>query len=496
MTLFMNPSYYMSILVLTVALCIITLFVIYKKNKKVVEGLEQNQEITIYDDKNLYQENIEDIKVLGITNMLTIYYTCFNDKSLTDIYTGRRSTNWLNISDYFSNNKCPNTQTSDTHLNWSSKASSTPEDGITISTNKGIGPKSYHLGLTEFSDTFSVFFTMKFEAFTQLQVTKTYNLLNIYANNLSNNALTVSFEVLSSSDQTSTSNIKMIFNLGESDTFELPNKPFTSDVVYLFIITKTLDKFDVSIKPNIKGNSYQSDEANDYRLTKDISGTSLHFSNKNIEINKQGEMLPIHIYNFGVYKGGIINEMHKSALATHIYKQFLHFDPLVINTRDIVKNVTDELSVLKECKYGYNVCNICDNISNWADINEILKNATPQCLVAINNYCKENPSESICGCWNPTLPQYETKACKSYRGIFDPDGALNETSCSFEDIFNKNTQISEEQMKEMKKKFNLCDCDIVKAQNEEKTIPLPNLVNKAYDLSKTDMELYDDIVIK
>jgi hypothetical protein len=189
-------------------------------------------------------------------------------------------------------------------------------------------------------------------------------------------------------------------------------------------------------------------------------------------------MMPIHFYNFGIFNGGIINELYKSQLATHIYNQFLYFDPIVQGSRAVVNSVTSELTSLKRCKYNENVCSVCDNITNWADINEVISNASPQCFIAIDN---------------------NSKSCRMYRGIFDPDGLENTNKeCSVKDLLDdsSNLEMNEEQMKEMKKKFKLCDCSLTNTNNESNEIPLPNLVNKAYDLNKTDMELYDDIVVK
>ena len=501
MTLLMNPSYYMSILVLSVALCIISLFIINHKNKRVLEGLQD--QMLYNDDDAIYQEKIDAIKTLGLANKLTVYYTCFNNQSLRNSNSGRSSIAWFNISDYFVENICPKTVTADTHLTWSTNPSATQKQGVILSTNKGSGPKSYQLGLSEYGESFTVFFTLKFETFTQLQVNKVYELLNIYANNLSNNALAVTMTVLSSADSANNSNINFAFKLGENNKFELGSKPFTANSVYLFIITKTLDKFDVSVKPNLDSNSYQSNTANDHKLEANINNIDIHFSNKNLEINRKEEMMPIHFYNFGIFNGGIINELYKSQLATHIYNQFLYFDPIVQGSRVVVNNVVNELTALKQCKYNEDVCNLCDNITNWADINDVITNASPACLIAIDKYCKENPTESICSCWNPSTANYNSKSCKMYRAIFDPDG-LGDTNnsnpkvCSLQDLLDdsSNLNISEEQMKEMKKKFKLCDCSVTNANSENNEIPLPHLVNRAYDLNKTDMELYDDIIIK
>jgi hypothetical protein len=69
-------------------------------------------------------------------------------------------------------------------------------------------------------------------------------------------------------------------------------------------------------------------------------------------------------------------------------------------------------------------CKVCKDIS-WTDPMQLLT-ATPECKKSIANYCQENATNttsrtSICRCWDPSYPLYNSPACRMIRTTISED---------------------------------------------------------------------------
>jgi hypothetical protein len=119
----------------------------------------------------------------------------------------------------------------------------------------------------------------------------------------------------------------------------------------------------------------------------------------------------------------------------------------------------------------------------------VILNASPECLTAINRYCIKNPRTEICSCWNPSNILSKTDACKSYTNIF------NGNKCITTDNLDKKT------LDIVKAKYNLCDCSLTNPAEapppvvKPVVVPAPKIIDNMFNTNMTDIDLYNALPV-
>lgn len=440
---------------------IITTFYIINSQKQIEKFI---------DNQSDYNEPLEPIE-----RGLTIYSSVFSKNSYPE-----KSNKWRNISGYFSNNSCPDVELDYTHFKFVNMPSYSREKGFFLLNNSINGPMSHQMGISA-NESFTIFFTMKFDLINSGKPDKDMHIINLYANTISNNGLSLylskDFTIIDTTDTLNvTTNINMVFGQQKLTKQLIINNAYT----YMFAIVKDNLNIKLFVYPNIDSLSVTSSNRVDVASLDIDPESDILLSNKEMRINGNNN-LPAFIYNIGVYNYALaLNSL--SDIYTHTQKE-IHKDNFVVKEfSKIIKDLVNEKESLKTCPYDEDTCTKCVAVKDWSDMTDIVTNATNECLESVNSYCIKNPSHDKCVCWNPSNVQSKSEVCKKYVKLFD----------------NKDEQ---QTINEIKQDYNLCSCDQVQNKNSkqiqdnETEVRIPNMIHKAYDNNKSDMELYKDIVI-
>jgi hypothetical protein len=420
------------------------------------------------DDPN-YNEDIKPIE-----SGMTIYNTAFSKLSYPT-----KTIQWYNMASFFANNACPDTRLSDTHLYFRNIPSYSKEKGFYLLNNPIKGPMSFQMGINA-NESFTIFFTMKFDMATAGKTERDIDLINLYANTINNNGLSLSIskniELYNASDKLNIkSNLNMAFGEHKMTKEFIINNAYT----YLFVIVKDNLNIKLYAYPNIDSLSVSS---NDYVTVLEFNidpETDVLLSNKEMQINRYGNTTA-YLYNFGVYNYAL-TQPYIANVYTHIQAELHKFNFVVKEFSNIIQTLEEQKMNAMKCPYDSNVCDKCTSIKDWTNMIDIVSNATDECLTSINEFCIKNPTHEQCVCWNPANVQSKTIMCKKYISLFD-------------------TKNEKQIIDEIKQEYDLCPCSSVQNQNNQEQITnkqliIPNMIHKAYDNSKSDIELYNDIVI-
>ena len=64
------------------------------------------------------------------------------------------------------------------------------------------------------------------------------------------------------------------------------------------------------------------------------------------------------------------------------------------------------------------ICSVqCAAVQDWSNPTNFLQNASVECKAAIDTYCKANPQDNFCGCWDTA--NATTATCQVLRSFFD-----------------------------------------------------------------------------
>jgi hypothetical protein len=431
----------------SIILVIYALYQIYKTN-----SMEQFDE-QIADDE-------EDITAFA--SGLTIYNSCFTKKSFP---TSTRT--WYNISNHFESSSCPDIRLSDTHMNFIYNPAFSKANGFYLGNNVLNGPMCHQMGITA-NDSFSVFFSFKFASFVK-DPQEELNIIQLFANTVNNNGLKLYIEkdYVIENDQVKTNMVLQYANT----KYNVVIPPLNTAHNYMIAIVKDSLKLIMYFYPNISDLSSTS-SLKVVAVDNDIDmNTDVLLSNKEMVINKN-KNLAMNIYNIGFYNKAL-QEYHINDIYNHTQKYLQKSNQILKNFSTQITDLSQQITKLKSCPYDDATCKLCNGVSNWSDVSNILNNATPECLAGVNTFCKQHPTHEKCVCWDPANSQSKADSCKAYVSIF-----------------SKETDVEA-----IKDKHNLCPCDQVCAKPRENisTDPLPRIINKAFDTphsNKTDMDLY------
>jgi Ca2+/Na+ antiporter len=481
MTLMINPTYYMCILLLSVILCFYTLLTIHYKRNKIIEKNTQNTDVkTQYYD----EEDIEQISHLNDQTELKLYYTIFNSES---VRLRSPSYHWYNISKYI-----PTTcGTEELNIRFENIISGKPRMGIICNNNTGKGPLSSNLGTGEMTETFTIFTTLRFDI-PELDPSNTElinmpNIIKMYANNPSNNGLSLSIINVGKVTQNNSFKGSIEVKIGENSTCVLQDYDFNNTRPYLITVTKTTNNISVSIVSDIDSSDYVENISENITQAETAENNRhvLHLSNKAMEIN------PFfgNIYNLGFYNNNIVNT-HLMTLINHINAQFLKYNVRYQEKEKQIKDAEQTMIEMKSCKYDEDTCNKCSEITDWTNMKQII-NANKECRDAINLFCSksENVGHDLCFCWDPS--KNETPSCIAYKQIYTDTVAGNKSlKCDIDKLLAD----KESELYAKLQKMNLCDCKS-SDKSRKNDVPLVQMIDNAYDLNKPDIDIYNDILI-
>ena len=407
---------------------------------------------------------------------LTLYYSCFSSSSYP-----HNSRKWYNIAPFFSSPQsvCPDVTMDDTNMFFLEAPSFSRDNGFGLGINKIIGPQCYRMGFYA-NDSFTIFFTIKFDSFSQSD--KPFEILKLFANTASNNGISLQIEKEFSVNNELVS-VKMNFTFGTS-TWQLDMPSINKAYVYFFVIMKNNQGIKINVYPNIGDVSSTPSFVINALAVNTEANSDVLLSNKEMIINSQ-QNLQAHIYNFGVFNRAIqdhtISDLYLS-IQTEIQKG----NQLLQDLAATITNLQNQLANKGKCPYDNTTCAACSAVKDWTNVSSIILNATPECLQAINAYCTKNPSNNICSCWNPQNILSQTNQCRSYVSIFSGQ------SCVSPDTVDDTT------LDVIKSKYNLCSCQETSSnpqplQNKPIVVPSPKVIDNVYNYNADDVDLYNSI---
>jgi hypothetical protein len=404
----------------------------------------------------IYNEN-----VATISNGLVLYTSAFSNNSYSG--TGRE---WTNLIVPTKTNTCTTTLP---NLNFTQVPSFTKLNGFYLGPNAIIGPMSFQMGFVA-NESFTICFTIKFDAFSKTAPTKDIEILKLYGNTMNNNGISL---FMKPDYVMENEIIKASMVLGFGDLlFDLKINSINTTYTYIFFIVKNALKLSVYAFPNVAEISSTSSLKLTLLNTDIDSSTDVLLSNKEMMINRNQNLMA-HIYNFGVFNKALM-EFNINDVYVHIQKEIQKNNQMLIDFNKKLADLQAVIDKSKQCPYDQTVCDACVAVTDWTDMTNVLFNASNECLDKINKFCIANPTHNKCTCWNPANIMSKTEACKTYKAIFEPAKppvAPVPAKCD---------------VAEIKKQYNLCPCAPEK----------DNQQNQICDFNKTDLEYYNEIDIE
>ena len=435
---------------------------------------------------------------------MTVYYSAFTPTSYPN--TSRR---WFNISPFFAtatgNASCPDVKMENTHMTFNSDVTFNKSDGFLLGRNYITGPKSYQMGIS-MNDSFSIAFTMHFDSFSTS--TKPLQLLNMYANTLGNNGLSLYIaNDYTKANETGDYSVKMYIAFGDMDPVLVKLTTINTTHVYIFMIQKSGQNLNLNIYPNVavttaSASMFIEGAQIAVPLTQDVL-----LSNKELVINANAN-LQAHIYNLAIW-----NKMISATSTIDFYNstktELQKSDPTLASLSGYISDLRKQVLAQKSCPYDASTCAACTGVTDWTNVSDVILNAGTECLSKIDMYCTNNPTDNKCTCWNSSSVLSDTAGCKSYKAIFNKDSQV----CNVDNI-------DADTLDQIRKKYNMCGSNVligITGSNDKNTtsplsvanvtkavvaplklLPnpaIPRMLNNTYTINSSDIEVYNNIKV-
>jgi hypothetical protein len=136
-------------------------------------------------------------------------------------------------------------------------------------------------------------------------------------------------------------------------------------------------------------------------------------SNRNCAVNPTGAW-DANVQVVALY-GRALAQAEVAALTSYVTQRKVVLDS---QYQSLLKE-TDDLRKKAKCPFADpTICDtVCKSITDWSNPADFMTNASVECRVAINNYCKTHPDEQFCLCWADAAK--DTPSCKALRSFFD-----------------------------------------------------------------------------
>jgi hypothetical protein len=438
----------LQILALFIAACVVTTYMLLQpyaqanNNSSNSNNNKTREPFMVSMSPTFQQQGAEDIT--SVSKGLTVYASVFSNKSYQALAGDRI---WYNIAPKVydtaaataltssdSANTCPAGSGSQlsresTHFVFDAPVyldNTARHQGFFINKNRITGPKSYALGIN--GDTsYTVFFVMKFEGFTE--DVRDFVLFKLFANVVSTNGLSmyIAHEDLPIKGDGSFWNVSLRVKHGNQEPYLCgDNGSVTLDTTtpYLFTLVKNYNR--LTVRMFRLGNIMSGSETLSQTLLQTASintNDSILLSNKEMIINESAN-LHAHLHAFGFYNRAL-PETDINALRDHFNTEFMKYSEAAVTESRQVVQLQSEIEQIKSCPYDSLVCNsACANITDWSKPSYLL-HAQSNCLTAIHDYCQTNPGHSECSCWNPQGPFYNTNVCVNMRNMYQQSQCVN-----------------------------------------------------------------------
>lgn len=367
---------------------------------------------------------------------LTMYFNSFLATSTNSVRTQRV---WKNMVPPLPG--C--SDESSTHLTFDS-VPGTYNRGFYLRENKLTGPPSHMLGING-QTSFSMFFTLKFETFTNTS-DKPMDLFRIYANTETINGLSMTIEdTMTNVGANYTLNMRIQYgsknkclacvggqncesfdtDVVQGEEFVIPGVILNTNNIYTFVLIKDFDHIKLVM-------SYNNMSIHEVLVDKHLSiQEDVAFSNKEFKLNPHGNVNAI-TYFVG-FMDRALNEGAVSMLRTHIRDYLNILDPDITSRVEEIAELEKQLQTYQVCPYDSVTCQSCPQIQDWGKPNAI-EVADNTCLSAIAQYCTTHKTDDGCQCWDPNNQRYNTSGCESVRRAYDTQNYINKNTLTPADL--------------------------------------------------------------
>lgn len=400
-----------------ISVSLVVLLYTYMKNKNHIENFAE-----IPTDKLTVEEDISDLNP-----SCTMYTTSFNKNSYD---TSKSGMVWSSLI----------TADAPKTLEFSINPIFTPQDGFYLGNSDLTGPNCNELGI-DFSQTYTILLVCKHgNLVTDNVQDKPVDLFTLYANSGNNNGLRFFIKTNSLVPNNNVQVGELQLQYANENPWpcsvvqgELHN--FDKDVLTFYFIIKDTDHVRVSMMTETSTNITPLHEEN---VNPDQSVT---FSNRPIVINNEKNWNG-YIYNFGVFNSALssdeVAKTYNHIMAEYMKRKNSDYIGVVSQYNDTI----DMIDNITKCPFtSQTVCNSCQSVNKWYDTNQVI-GSSEVCKRSINDFCKSNPANQWCKCWNAQSASYNTASCQMYRGIFGGKSTVLET-------------LSETELEELKQKYGL-----------------------------------------
>ena len=260
------------------------------------------------------------------------------------------------------------------------------------------GPKSENIGIIGNSD-----FTMYWYSANQSPVPpgETYVVFEMYANTQSNVALRVG---LRQSGATCTVLVENSFDNGAtlgSQTIDLAGSFENKNAPCSFAVVRSGGTLQVYFNDAPQGAPIPCGEE------------KILLSNKRCSINPSG-LWDAKLLVFAMYKKALI-QPDIAKITAYVQKRLVVLD----DQYQAIFNENQLMQQQKTCPLSDpSICSVqCAAVQDWSNPTNFLQNASVECKAAIDTYCKANPQDNFCGCWDTA--NATTATCQVLRSFFD-----------------------------------------------------------------------------
>lgn len=349
--------------------------------------------------------------VQPITKVAAVYLTVHNNKS----YPGSGKDFYNVAYDPKKGDNCPDGN--NRVFTFENTPTISTSNGVTMNTNRLRGPLSNALSI-DVQSTFSIFFTCMHGNFTANE--QEIEFFKLYANSSNNNGIVMFIPANSINIEPDSQKARLsIQYIDES----IKNCTVNNSQQITFPKTNMMSYFVVKDIDTIKVYSMEgSSTIVTTLLTTTISESTANFSNKEMVINR------FRNYRGGIYQFGIIpktlnvddvSKIHTHCLNYYTRARSVEFISMTTSYNEMVEYLRN----VRGCPFPTETCTACSTITDWTNTSQLVSASAP-CRVAIDDFCKKNPTHFRCRCWNTNLPDYNTTSCKMWRGIFMPDKTM------------------------------------------------------------------------
>jgi hypothetical protein len=363
----------------------------------------------------------EDISELS--SQCKLYVTAFNNRS----YNGSGKS-WKNVSSIpiTEEDKCP--QGSRDELLFDNVPTYSRGAGFSMSSNRIKGPLCNNLGI-RLSDPFTVFISFKNQTFVQ-NPNEEVILFNMYGNSGNNNAVSLLINKSTINISNGVQSGDLVLQWTDSPVSELihcklnptdTNFVFNKDDITTLFIVRNTDEIKVLYM-------YGQQSSIQQIAQKSLTVTGATFANKELVINREFNW-KANMYGFGIIDSAI-SDSAAISIHTHLYTEYIKATSTAFSELTNTYNrMYEYIQGINRCPYDSATCAKCSTITNWSSPTVYLT-APSTCKKAINDYCKNNPENALCSCWDiNTTSTYNSAACRGFRNVFDDaSSCLNELS--------------------------------------------------------------------